>query len=259
MTLPTDNDRKPLGIKNYGSIPHLPNSRIGPGDHSCSEGQARIATQKTRDQFDRVIIQEKLDGSNVGIARIGESVIAITRAGYLAHTSPYKQHHVFGEWVSDNAERFLNVLEDGERLVGEWLLQAHGTRYYLTREPFVAFDIMRGDRRLVFSDFHDRIGMSFNIPASAIYQSAVSIHDAEIFYGQYGFYGAADPIEGYVWRVERNEVVGKGKREWRVDFLVKYVKPDKVDGKYLPEISVNPPVYNSFAELESWKERFKLE
>ena len=26
---------KPLGIKNYGSIGHLPNSRMGPGDHHC--------------------------------------------------------------------------------------------------------------------------------------------------------------------------------------------------------------------------------
>lgn len=33
---------KPLGHKAYGSIPHLPTSRLGPGDHHVTEGQARI-------------------------------------------------------------------------------------------------------------------------------------------------------------------------------------------------------------------------
>jgi hypothetical protein len=42
-----------------------------------------------------------------------------------------------------------------------------------------------------------------------------------------GFYGAPDPVEGAVWRVER-----KGK----VDFLGKFVRPDKKDGCCLPEI-----------------------
>ena len=54
--------KKPLGHKNYGSIPHLPGSGRGPGDHSCHEGQARIATEKRRDGLDVIIVQEKLDG-----------------------------------------------------------------------------------------------------------------------------------------------------------------------------------------------------
>lgn len=240
-----DTNKKPLGIKNYGSIPHLPESRKGPGDHSCSKGQALIATVNTRDEFDRVIVQEKIDGSNVGVARIEDSVVALTRSGYLAHTSPYKQHHIFGNWVSDNADRFLDVLEDGERLVGEWILQAHGTRYALNgREPFVALDVMKGEKRLVFPDFCDRTEKRFEIPTSTIYHRSVSIHEASLFYGEYGFHKAIDPIEGYVWRVERNEVTGRKQREWKVDFLVKYVKSDKVDGKYLPEITGSQAIYN---------------
>jgi len=135
-------DRKPLGIKNYGHIPHLPNSRIGEGDHKCSEGQAKIATQKARDKNDCIIVQEKLDGSNVGVARINDEVYALSRAGYLATTSPYKLHHMFAEWVGNNQKRFMDVLENGERIVGEWLVQAHGTRYHLWHEPFVAFDLI---------------------------------------------------------------------------------------------------------------------
>jgi hypothetical protein len=53
---------KPLGQKAYGSIPHLPGSRLGEGDHHVSEGQAIIATKKARDKNDLIIVQEKLDG-----------------------------------------------------------------------------------------------------------------------------------------------------------------------------------------------------
>jgi hypothetical protein len=61
---------RPLGSRSYGSTAHLPGSRIGPGDHKCHDGQKRIATEKARDKHDQIIVQEKLDGSNVGVARM---------------------------------------------------------------------------------------------------------------------------------------------------------------------------------------------
>ena len=139
--------RKPLGRKNYGHIPHLPGSRLGPGDHKCHEGQARIATLKARDKNDEIFVQEKLDGSNVGVARLGETIFPLGRAGYMASSSRFEQHRHFSNWAYANLERFMAVLRDGERVVGEWLMQAHGTRYKLTHEPFVAFDLMIEDER----------------------------------------------------------------------------------------------------------------
>ncbi|MFY9222856.1 MAG: hypothetical protein WAQ98_09315, partial [Blastocatellia bacterium] len=66
-----------------------------------------------------------------------------------------------------------------------------------------------------------------------------------------GFHGAIDEVEGAVWRIERNELINRGKggeRQIVVDFLVKYVRPDKIDGHYLPELSNLPPVFNSWIE-----------
>lgn len=231
--------RKPTGGKNYGSIHHLPGSRLGPGDHHCHEGQARIATKKMRDKHDMVIVQEKLDGSNVGVARIDGEIYPLSRAGYLANTSPHEQHHLFHRWAMANRNRFLAVLDDGERLVGEWLAQAHGTRYNLTHEPFVAFDLMRGGARLPLYESAARVSAgAFTIPHMLIGAGAVGVEEAADYFGEFGFHGALDPIEGYVWRVERKE---------KVNFLVKYVRPDKVDGCYLPEISGGEPIWN-------WKE-----
>ncbi len=239
--------RKPLGIKSYGHIAHLPGSRMGPSDHHCHEGQARIATQKARDRHDHIIVQEKLDGSNVAVARLGDRIVALTRAGYIASTSPYEQHHHFEKWAHSNSERFLAVLQDGERLCGEWLMQAHGTRYALQHEPFVAFDLMIGDKRFLYDDFLARTALGEFVTPHLLHRGApLSIVDALNLLGTYGFHGALDPVEGAVWRVERNEQMrnDSNERRWVVDFLVKYVRPDKVDGAYLAEVSGQPAVYN---------------
>ncbi|HEA67730.1 MAG TPA: hypothetical protein ENI07_13030 [Desulfobacterales bacterium] len=236
---------KPLGHKNYGHIPHLPNSRMGEGDHSCHEGQAKIATVKVRDKNDEVFVQEKLDGSNVGVAKIGDTLYPLGRAGWSANSSPHEQHRHFSNWVFENFDRFFSILKDGERLVGEWLMQAHGTRYDLQHEPFVAFDLMVGQKRTTYDAFIAQLGGLFVVPNLLHRGSAYCIKDALAALNIYGFHGAIDPVEGAVWRVERDKSTGKkGERVRVVDFLVKYVRPDKIDGLYLPEKSSKDPVWN---------------
>lgn len=58
---------KPLGIKAYTSIPHLPGSRLGLGDHTINPGQAKICTEGKVGE--RVIVQEKIDGTCVAVLR----------------------------------------------------------------------------------------------------------------------------------------------------------------------------------------------
>lgn len=243
---------KPLGMKSYGSIGHLPNSRQGPGDHHCHSGQAKIALEKARDKYDLVIIQEKLDGSNVCVARKDGKILALTRSGYLAITSPYSQHHIFSKWVEENQERFLDVLDENERLCGEWLYQAHGTRYKLTHEPLVVFDLMTEHKRLPYASFIRRVIGKFTTPFLIHCGGPLSVEEALGRLGEFGFHGALDVIEGAVWRVERQELVTRNsqERQWKVDFLVKYVRPDKKDGIYLPETSGAEPIFNCDLKIQ---------
>jgi hypothetical protein len=241
MTTP----EKPLGRKSYGHVPHLPGSRVGPGDHVCEPGQARIATARPRDAFDRVIVLEKLDGSNVGVARIDDQIVALIRAGYRAAGSKYEQHHHFDRWVRANAARFSAVLANGERLCGEWLAQAHGTRYALAHEPFVAFDLMRGDDRLPYDTFLERLKSGFfTSPALLHWGPPIDVAAVLRMLGPFGRHGALDPVEGADWRVERQKRL-KGTVRWEVDFLAKHVRNDKSDGCYLPEISGKPAMWNA--------------
>ncbi len=228
-------ENKPLGHRTYGSIPHLPNSRIGEGDHYCPIGQKRIATEKARDRHDTIIVTEKLDGSSVGVAKINEELIPLGRAGYRTNTSKFKQHQLFDRWVMKNYERFDEVLEEGERLCGEWLIQAHGTRYNLNHEPFVVFDLMKGMNRLPFETLRKRVSGKFVMPYLVNYGIPISVEEAIKRLGKYGFHGALDRIEGVVYRVERKGQFG---------FICKWVRPDKKDGCFLEDETGEKPIWN---------------
>lgn len=226
---------KPLGRKSYGSIGHLPNSRMGPADRKITEGQERIATIKARDKHDRIIVTEKLDGSNVGVCKVNGEIIAIGRSGYTAESSPYEQHHLFADWVEARAGNFRHMLNEGERVCGEWLAMAHGTQYSLAhRSPFVAFDMFDADNnRMPWDDIRELcFNSGITIPPIVSDGGPISVDDAMASLGEYGCYGALELIEGVVYRVERHN---------KVDYLCKWVRPDKVDGKYFNDDS---PVWN---------------
>ena len=231
----TTRSAKPLGHKAYGHIGHLPGSRLGPGDHHVAPGQGRICLERARDRHDRILVSEKLDGSNCAVAKIAGDIVPLVRAGYPAQSSPFLQHQWFAEWVVARAARFDAVLNDGERLVGEWLAQACGTRYALSHEPFVVFDLMTGHTRLPYDRFRERVDGQFVMPRLLHDGGPCHLDQMQAVLAQGSGHGALDPVEGAVWRVERRGVV---------DFLAKWVRPDKVDGRYLPEVSGVDPVWN---------------
>jgi hypothetical protein len=235
---------KPLAAKAYGSIGHLLSSRLGPGDHHVHEGQSEICTGKPR-RGDRIIVQEKLDGACMSVANIDGFIVPLTRAGYRARDGRYEHLQFFERYVDQNLPKF-DFLKPGERICGEWLAMAHGTRYdplHPMFEPFIAFDLMRDNQRVLYDEFVNRIAGRIR-RAATIWNSdqSLSVLDAMMLLvgingspmNPLGFHGALDPVEGAVWRVER---------EGRVDFLAKYVRQDKADGKYLPDISGQEPIW----------------
>lgn len=229
--------RKPLGGPAYWSTPHLIGSRMGPGDDPLHQLRSDICTWAPRDADDRVIVTEKLDGSCVAVAMIRGQPTALGRAGYLANSSPHEQHHLFARWVEDEEMRFPIALKEGERVVGEWLAQAHGTRYHLTGEPFVPFAVIGADGKRLPHDEARRRFLHMGLPGARVLSDGPprSIEVATLLLGEFGHHGALDPVEGAVWVVERAGAF---------DFIAKWVRPDKKDGHYLPDVSGEPAVWN---------------
>lgn len=234
---------KPLGGTAYGSIPHLNGSRRGPADHGVNQGQHDICTRKARDKHDRIIVTEKLDGTNVAVAKIGGKIIPLIRAGYPAESSPREMHKLFHAWAMDREATFQGLLCEGERVCGEWIAQAHGTRYWVgcdgrragNTDPFIPFDLMLGNIRVPHDEYQCRIYPHFATASVIHVGSPIDIETAMRLAEDQNSHMAIDPIEGLVYRVERFG---------HVDFLAKFVRSDKVDGKYLPEKNDGREIWN---------------
>ncbi len=230
---------KPLNGNNYGSIPHLSSSKLGIGDHFIHEGQERILTEKTRDKYDLVLAFEKYDGSNIGIAKVNGQIFALTRSGYIASTSPYLQHHIFSEWVRKNIAVFKELLKEGERITGEWLLQAHGIFYNIKNDPIIFFDLfVNGNKRAVNHELETR-ALKFDLPlARKLHEgSSVSVTDLlPILNKKTEDIESVGMPEGIIYRIER-----KGK----VDFLAKWVRSDFEAGKFCINKEQSELIYNA--------------
>ena len=238
---------KPLGAPAYGSIPHLPGSRLGPKDRTIHQGQAQICTERVKHRGQFIIVQEKLDGSCCAVACLDDGeIVALGRSGYTASSSRFEQHQLFATWVREREPEFRSVLRPGERLVGEWLAQAHATRYHLGDvESLAPFDFMVGARRKCYIVFNcamaklSRFIPKIRAPRTVMFGVPVPVDEAyaALLRGcrDDDPWGHVDPPEGLVYRVERGH---------EVEFLAKWVRPDKVDGCFLPEISGGEAVWN---------------
>lgn len=154
-------DTKPLGRKAYGSIGHLPGSKLGPGDHHLDEKQAALLTHRANPQHHgaRVVVQQKIDGACCAVAKIGGVIVPLGRAGYPAATAPYQHLRDFHAWAMARADRFDRLLSEGERVVGEWLGAKHAIAYApeTADSLFVCFDLMRDSTRALHDEVTRRV------------------------------------------------------------------------------------------------------
>tara|TARA_R110002072_G_scaffold92219_3_gene205354 strand:+ start:671 stop:1468 length:798 start_codon:yes stop_codon:yes gene_type:complete len=231
---------RPLGGPAYGSIPHLPGSRTGPADRHLGLGQARWGLHEASPERE-VFVEEKLDGSCVAATRIGDEVLALGRQGDLAARSRNEGRRLWAAWVTKHRARFVRLLAPGERVVGEWLALVHGTRYALSHEPFVAFDLFDADGKRLTHDLRQaRLGAEgFALPALLHRGGPLSLTAADALLGAHGHHGALQQAEGAVWRVERHRG-GSPSVEW----IAKFVRPGKEDGRLLPERTGRAALWN---------------
>jgi hypothetical protein len=232
--LPLKEHRAAPGGKAFPKVPHLPGSRTGPSDRVAPPEVARRCLEVAR-PGDEVVVQEKLDGSCVGVARLGGAIVALGREGWRAVESSNPGRRMFARWVARHAGRFEAVLAEGEWLVGEWLALAHSTRYQLTHEPFVVFDAFTAAGALATTALDEKLAGRFVRPALLHRGPPCAVERALSLLGPNGQHGAVDAVEGAVWRVEQRGLVVH---------RAKFVRAGKVDGVYLPENSHRPAVWN---------------
>ena len=115
------------------------------------------ATQQKRLFAGEVIVEEKMDGSNVGIIRHRKG-FSLQKRGSLVGTSEHEQFSFFHNWANQQRYDKIMALPEGTLMYGELLYAVHTIYYDRLPDYFLAFDVRRNgewldyDERKAFCD-----------------------------------------------------------------------------------------------------------
>jgi hypothetical protein len=103
----------------------------------------KVLSTSEREAFLRheLIVEEKVDGANLGISfDAGGNIRAQNRGTYL-HLPGSGQWKHLGGWLAPKTDRFFEHLTDRYILFGEWCYAKHSVLYDQLPDWFLAFDI----------------------------------------------------------------------------------------------------------------------
>ena len=95
---------------------------------------------------DRAVLQEKVDGTNVGLHFEQDWIPVCQKRSGLILKGEHEQYVRFRDWVNENLEELWNALGKKYVLFGEWIMYTHGVEYDNLKSFFVAFDLYDKDQ-----------------------------------------------------------------------------------------------------------------
>ena len=116
-------------------------------------------TQLKRLLSGEVIVEEKMDGSNVGIIRHAKG-FSLQKRNSLVGTSVHAQFDFFHNWANGAAREAIMSVPQGTLIYGELLYATHHIYYNNLPEEFLVFDVRQGkkwmkyDKRKEFCEKH---------------------------------------------------------------------------------------------------------
>ncbi len=120
----------------YPRTPHLFGSRGTDDDKHLGEAESRRFLAD-----DSLIVEEKLDGTNVGIHFTREGTMVLQCRGHLITEGMHPQYDLFKQWGAVKRPVLEDRLADRFILFGEWVYARHSVHYRRLPHYFFEFDI----------------------------------------------------------------------------------------------------------------------
>lgn len=91
----------------------------------------------------RFILEEKVDGANIGISISENYQIMVQNRSHYVNSSTHKQFSMLNSWIEQHSEDLFSILTPGKDILfGEWLFAKHSIHYTNLPDYFLAFDIL---------------------------------------------------------------------------------------------------------------------
>jgi hypothetical protein len=111
-------------LRKYPRTPHIEGSRLQPGDEDLEVARFRELQGK------HLVVEEKIDGSNVAIRFDGEQKLLLqSRGHYLTGGPRERQYTLLKRWVHGLRDVLYRLLSQRYVLYGEWLYAKHTVFY----------------------------------------------------------------------------------------------------------------------------------
>ena len=130
----------------YPRTPHLFGSMGTDDDKHMSERESRRFIADVS-----LIVEEKLDGTNVGIHFESHGQMVLQCRGHLITEGMHAQYDLFKQWTAVKRAVLEERFEDRYILFGEWLHARHSILYQQLSHYFFEFDIYDKQDRVFLS------------------------------------------------------------------------------------------------------------
>lgn len=135
----------------YPRTPHLFGSKGTDDDKHLGERESMALIAD-----DSLIVEEKIDGTNVGIHFSESGELVLQCRGHLITEGMHPQYDLFKQWAAVKRHRLESLLENRFLLFGEWVYARHSIHYRKLTHYFYEFDIYDKERE-IFLDLEQRL------------------------------------------------------------------------------------------------------
>ncbi len=206
-------------MPNFFKFPHTPHlkwlgNRQPREDKVLSKGAADQLLNNT------VIVEEKVDGANLGISVTTEGNLqAQNRGQYLI--KPYSgQFSRLESWLSNRESALNQNLGRHLILFGEWCAARHSLNYSELPDWFIVFDVYsRKEERFWTTKRRDRLAEKLSLPTvPELFKGQTDINNLQDMLKNKRSRYSSGPMEGIVIRKEAEDWLGERAKLVRADF-----------------------------------------
>lgn len=204
-----------LSFSKFPSTPHL---TVLDG---ATVRDDKVLTPVERDRFldHGVIVEEKIDGANLGISFDSTGEIQAQNRGSFLKEPMTGQWKTLPDWLAIHSDRLFDVLCDRYILFGEWCYAKHSIFYDQLPDWFVGFDVFDSKaNRFVCRNVRDRFLASLQLHVVPCLASGrLTLGEITASLGQSHFGNA--PAEGLYLRYDDGDWLGHRAKLVRPGFI----------------------------------------
>ena len=167
-----------------------------------------------------VVVEEKLDGANLGISVSEEGVLRTQNRGQYLVEPHAGQFRELSSWLKSREDALFEELGDNLLLFGEWCAARHSLAYDRLRDLFLVFDVYDRQTQLFWSSAR-RNTLAHRLDLKVVpqvFKGKTTLATLEELLQSYTSAFRDGPMEGVVVRRESGEWLDKRAKLVRPDF-----------------------------------------